>query len=455
MASAERPTYTQPVPPGADVRTQGGERYACWTDRTGKAVRALILPSGKCRRTVPHRWVGVYRDHRGVKCKTPTFGDRAAALRAALDAERQAEAVREGRAAPGRAGGKELLRDQVAAYLAHLEVRGVSAAHRAEVAADLPRLIAGAGLTTAAAVDAGAVDLWLERERRTGARRATRHPRPLSLRTRNKWAKKLKAFGAWLDATGRAAANPFRRLTVANEAADPRHVRRAIPAAELLALLAAARGSTRVYRGLSGPDRAALYLAAAWTGLRADSLRALTPESFAAAGGVATAVTARAETTKGLKAHTVPLPADAGAWLGRWLAGKAPGRPVWAMTSYCDGDLAKVLRADLKAAGIPYRDATGAAFDFHALRGQCATLLVEAGVPPAVIQRILDHSDPRLTARYTRLSDRALADGVAKLPSLGPLGPPLGSEVGGPRRNGPPKRGRGAGRETKKPRETS
>ncbi len=124
MASAERPTYTQPVPPGADVRTQGGERYACWTDRTGKAVRALILPSGKCRRTVPHRWVGVYRDHRGVKCKTPTFGDRAAALRAALDAERQAEAVREGRAAPGRAGGKELLRDQVAAYLAHLEVRG-------------------------------------------------------------------------------------------------------------------------------------------------------------------------------------------------------------------------------------------------------------------------------------------------------------------------------------------
>ena len=419
MASVERPTFTQAIPPHARLVTERGERYACWTDRTHKPVKALVLPSGKCRRVVPGRWVGVYRDHRGKKCKTRPFGDRSAALEAAIKLERKAKAVKEGRAAPDRPGGKELL--------------------------------AGAGLTTAAAVDCGAVDAWLERERRTGARRATKRPKPLALRTRNKWAKKLKAFGAWLDATGRADANPFRRLTLANEAADPRHVRRAVAAAELLRLFAAAHASPRSYRGLTGPDRSALYLTAAYTGLRAGSLLALTPESFATEGGACRAVTARAETTKGLKAHTVPLPADAGRRLGGWVAGKPPGRPVWEMTSYCAGDLAKVLRADLRAAGIPYQDAAGAVFDFHALRGQCATLLVRGGVPAATVQRILDHSDPRLTARYTRLDDTDLAAGVAKLPSLGA---PLGAELRGSSRKGPPKGAGKCGRKTKKPHET-
>ena len=185
MPHVERPSFTQAVPPGADVRTEKGQRYAHWADRSGRAVKALVLPSGKCRRVVAGRWVGVYRDHAGKKCKTATFGDRSVALRAALDAERQAKAVREGRAIPGVAAGKAHLIDHVGDYLAHLEVSGAGAAHRAAVVAVLHRLLVGARLTTAAAVDCGAVDAWLERERKTGARWATKNPTPLSLRTRN------------------------------------------------------------------------------------------------------------------------------------------------------------------------------------------------------------------------------------------------------------------------------
>ncbi len=37
-----------------------------------------------------------------------------------------------------------------------------------------------------------------------------------------------------------------------------------------------------------------------------------------------------------------------------------------------------MLKLDLAAAGIPYRDPAGLVFDFHALRCQCATLLDQA-----------------------------------------------------------------------------
>ena len=61
-----------------------------------------------------------------------------------------------------------------------------------------------------------------------------------------------------------------------------------------------------------------------------------------------------------------------------------------------------MLRIDLDAAGIPYRDAAGLVFDFHALRCQCATLADEAGVSPRVVQKLMRHSTLELTGRYTR-----------------------------------------------------
>ena len=39
-----------------------------------------------------------------------------------------------------------------------------------------------------------------------------------------------------------------------------------------------------------------------------------------------------------------------------------------------------MLRLDLEAAGIPYRDDSGQVFDFHSLRCQSATLADQAGV---------------------------------------------------------------------------
>ena len=56
-----------------------------------------------------------------------------------------------------------------------------------------------------------------------------------------------------------------------------------------------------------------------------------------------------------------------------------------------------MLRPDLERAGIPFRDAGGLVFDFHALRCQCATLADAAGVTPRVVQKLMRHSDIRTT----------------------------------------------------------
>jgi hypothetical protein len=60
-----------------------------------------------------------------------------------------------------------------------------------------------------------------------------------------------------------------------------------------------------------------------------------------------------------------------------------------------------MLRHDLKAAGIPYRDASGLVFDFHSLPCEMATLADAAGVTPRVVQRMMRHSTLELAGRYT------------------------------------------------------
>jgi integrase len=62
-----------------------------------------------------------------------------------------------------------------------------------------------------------------------------------------------------------------------------------------------------------------------------------------------------------------------------------------------------MLRRDLEAAGIPYETPEGVA-DLHALRVSYATILARAGVSLVQAQRLMRHSDPKLTANiYTRL----------------------------------------------------
>ena len=86
---------------------------------------------------------------------------------------------------------------------------------------------------------------------------------------------------------------------------------------------------------------------------------------------------------------------------------------------WATGEGARLVRRDLKTAGIPYADENGLVFDFHALRSQFITGLGRSGVPLQIAQKLARHRDPKLTANiYTKMGVGELADGVAKLPGF-------------------------------------
>ena len=79
----------------------------------------------------------------------------------------------------------------------------------------------------------------------------------------------------------------------------------------------------------------------------------------------------------------------------------------------------KRFRAVLELAGIPLVDARGEKLDVHALRVTSATRMARNGVPLVVAQKLLGHSDPKLTAQvYTQLDAEDLRSGVESLPPL-------------------------------------
>jgi integrase len=229
-------------------------------------------------------------------------------------------------------------------------------------------------------------------------------------RTRNYYLRDCKAFLTWCVRDGRAERNPLAHLR-GTTVTDAGRRRRALTAAELAALrTAAASGPT--LRRLPGPDRAMLYAVAAYTGFRAAELASLTPESFDLN---AATVTVEASYSKRRRRDVQPLPAAFIPELREWLAGRAdtlwPARSRGAWINHG----AKMIRADLAAAGITYQTAAGYA-DFHSLRHTFITSLARAGVHPKTAQTLARHSTITLTMdRYSHADESAGRDAVDKL----------------------------------------
>ncbi len=185
-------------------------------------------------------------------------------------------------------------------------------------------------------------------------------------------------------------------------------------------LLAVTRVSARSFRGLTGADRAALYLTACGTGFRVRALAGLTPTDFDLAADVP-AVILPARLAKNKKTKVQPLAADVAEALREYLADRPAGCPVWA--GAWNVDAAEMLRADLAEAGIAYiiEGPDGPLFaDFHALRHTYLTLGGRAGIDLRTLQELAGHSNPNLTARYSHRRLHDLAGAVEKLPSLLP-----------------------------------
>jgi len=163
---------------------------------------------------------------------------------------------------------------------------------------------------------------------------------------------------------------------------------------------------------MTGEDRWMLYNVASQSGFRRNELGSLTAASF----NFETSVVSLAATSD--KAGTArrqdlnPVLAEA---VQAWILhhGYDDGRCLWPITGV---DTAEMLRDDLAAAGVAYEQ-DGRKADFHSLRGQFGSSMLDEGVPLPVVQRLMRHSTPELTANvYYHPKCSTLADAVAKLP---------------------------------------
>jgi len=271
-----------------------------------------------------------------------------------------------------------------------------------------------------------------------------------------------KAFCNWLVQVNRLAQNPLKGIEPANEKADRRHERRALTLDELAALIHAAErrpldGALRNRGGnpadlkadersaleAKGRERALVYRVLAFTGLRYGELRSVTVGQVAL-DATPPHIVLRAADEKARRGALIPLRADLVDAIRHFLRAKSVQAKKAALRTGKPAPLAlspdtrlfdlplslkKPLALDLVAAGlasqdketkrINKRDQHGRVIDVHCLRHTYATMLAKAGLPLQQAQRLMRHSDPKLTASvYTHLGVLDGAAAVAKLPAL-------------------------------------
>lgn len=393
------------------------------------------------RRKGDPRWTIAYRDPRtGRRVERVAYRDKRASQQLAAEIELRLERQEVGLVDPFLEHRKRPVAEHLDGFEAHLQSRGRTAKHVRMSRARLEAALAGMAVATLGELDPAAADRFLAQLRKDGR----------SAKTRDDYAAILRQFGAWLVDAGRWGENPFAKLGRTRTAADATFERRALTIDELRRLIAAApQRSVQAYvtrhPGASaetiaelrraGERRAVLYALAAFTGLRENECRQLRWNDLDLDGDPPT-VRVRAATAKNRKTELVPLHADLVELLRteRKRSAADLGRPVRGAEAvvHVPRWVVARLRADAAWAGLGtlekgyskhavrrLTDDEGRRLDFHSLRATAATMLARAGVPLQQAQRLLRHSDPRITERlYTKLGLADLADGVAKLPGL-------------------------------------
>lgn len=249
--------------------------------------------------------------------------------------------------------------------------------------------------------------------------------RRFSQRTSGHYIGAMRAFGDFLVGQKIVDINPFKALNGEGKpllkarlpkAAERRRRRRYLTSDELKRLLESAENGPTLQR-ISGVDRAMAYRIAANTGLRKSEMSVLSDCSFVLDGDNPVVYVAP-DATKNRQGARQPLPKALVPRIRRWLDEKASvpsDRPLVDLRPKRAADL---IRADLNRVGIPFETEQGVA-DFHSLRYTYCSLLVLAGQPLVVVQKLMRHSSPSLTANlYAALGLEDFSRAVQDLPDL-------------------------------------
>ena len=390
-----------------------------WLVRRTYKVR---LPDGTVERRKCDRWTIQYRDAAGRVCSKRAYSDKSASQQLAAKLQVALARGEQGLVDIYRAHKAGAFKDHVRDYVADLRATGHDELYTYNAEKRLAILEEGCGWKTLADAESNSFIRWRERQRAAKCKRRGHLAEKLSAETLNQYLRVARAFLNWCAQNGRIEGVPVKGRTVALALANVVKVegpavrkRRALTDDEAARLLAVAAGRAIVYRtGLAIGLRRQELDDLLWADLQ---LRAIRPY-----------VQLRAEATKARRGDRLELPQS----LAEALRRHKPAGAKDTDRVFPDGvPSIDQWRADLAAAGIPYKDGMGRQVDFHAgTRKTLCTRMHRSGRPLAEAMKVMRHTNAKLTMiDYTD----AEQIGTEPLPELAPARgvPAAGASVGG------------------------
>jgi site-specific recombinase XerC len=374
------------------------KKPAWTTDRkTGQKVR------GRSK-----KWWGKYRDAAGMVRRVPLAADKGVAQMMLNDLVRKVEREKAGLINPTEEQRKRPLAQHLAEFKRYLKNKGVTPKQVKESTTQIQKIIDDRKWKMIGDISASGALEFLGQLRRDG----------LSAQTYNHYLKSAKQFTRWLVRDRRAATDPLAHLSKLNVSTDRRHDRRALTVEEFGRLVAAAESGPSI-EAISGPDRAMMYVLAAWTGFRKGEVGSLTMRSFRLDDDPPTATVAACY-SKRKRQDTQILHAEVVRLLKEWLATKpclAPDDVLFPVSGRVPGGKErkthKMMQLDLKAARnawleeaktpeerevreqsdfLAYQDDSGLFADFHSNRHLFITSLERARLSPKMAQTLARHT---------------------------------------------------------------
>ena len=440
--------FTKPIPADAKVITRAvkgeAKQFAQWTDRKGKRRTSELTGKGDRIKAEAKTWMAKYRDGEGKVCEVATgCTDKDAANAVLTDLKKRAEHVKAKILSPEQDRIADhagiAIGEHIEAFLLYQRRKGTHADRVKHYETKLYETANACKFRNLRDLSVDRLETWLG-EQRNGDRN-------MGAAVYNGYRESWLAFGFWcigkrvtgkqthFNGEKRLIANPFDGMARLNEQAERR--RRALTDDELTRLLDAARRrplghAMTVYRGPNkgkllakvpddrrrrlerlGAERALIYKTAVLTGLRLNELRTL--ECRDLSFGDVPFIKLNHSNEKNRKGSTLAIRSDLAAELRAWTTDRDRGDRVFDVPS----GLLRIMDRDLKAAGIPKKDADGCVVHVHALRHSFGTHLSLAGVAPRVAQAAMRHSNIALTmGTYTDARLLDTAEAIESLPMM-------------------------------------
>lgn len=433
MAHLFKVKTTKPIPDDADIVTKDGEKYVRLR-RGGRTSLHPVAKGGKRYTQESRKWYVQYKDSEGAWKRVAGYTDKDATAQLAAELERQSERQEAGLADSYRKGKSETLKSHLEGFKKYLESKSNTEKHVVQTNNRVKKVISECKFVRWRDIKPDKLRDWLAEQRRSGN---------MGIKTSNHYLSAFKEFCNWLVRDGHTPSNPVAYLQALNAQTDVRRQRRALSAEEFEALVAAAADGPSV-QNMSGPDRAMLYVLAAWTGYRRQELASLTRSSFKL-NSSPPKVNVSAAYSKRRRQDVVPLHPEVAKRLKSWLATKKDlpaGQPVFDLLTPSGGlrrtskmmmvDLERAREAWIKEADknkkeqkrrkesdfLTYQDENGMYADFHANRHTFISNLAKSGVSPKVAQTLARHSDINLTMNV--YSHVQMEEQAAAAAALGP-----------------------------------